>query len=243
MNQTELNADTLFAFQMALKGHKQFEWKSINSGWLKTDRVTSGAPHRIFHDIPEGWTRHDGEDWKGDKDAVIEEVMFCNGYKTEANKAASYYSSAGYFKHDSPHHRIYAYKLAANSPAIPEGFTAWNGGKNPLTKGEKCEWVLRDGSRIMNDFGTDEVWLWYHNSRDIIAYRVIEKKVIPWTMETCPQLPFEVKCKRTGNRHSLVAVVNGSNFFIDGESWRSGEHMLNYFTKGDGSPCGKEVEQ
>lgn len=118
MNQTELNADTLFAFQMALKGHKQFEWQTPDGHWNKTVNVSNSFPHRIYHDIPDGWTRHDGEDWKGDKDAKFEYIMFCDGVRMTSPEKAFWFSAENRFA-CSPEHRIYAYKLAAKSPAIP----------------------------------------------------------------------------------------------------------------------------
>lgn len=183
----QLDADTLFAFQMALKGHKQFEYHN-GVKWSPIGYIVSSYPHRIYHDIPKGWTRHDGEDWNGDGDSVIEQVMWMDGeISSQKSRPAKWWRDNGVnsFTEETPH-RIYAYKLAEKKP---------------------------------------------------------EKKVIPWTLETCPPLPFEVKCKRTGNRYSLVAFAKGDNICIAGESWSSGAYILEHFTKGDNSPCGTEVEQ
>ena len=116
----QLNADTLFAFQMAMNGHKQFEWKSIEGNWHKTQNVSSGLHHRIFHDIPDGWTRSYG-DWTGDKDAVIEKIMTCDGcISPNENQTAEWWGAKHCNNFISENHtaRIYAYKLA--KPAVIE---------------------------------------------------------------------------------------------------------------------------
>ena len=126
-------ADTLFAFQMALNGHKQFEWKSIEGDWLKTDSVSSGLPHRIYHDIPEGWTRHDGDEWKGDPRAVIEEVIICDGRVSKGENSVGYWSDhfSNSFTRDNHALRIYAYKLA--KPAVIEKkVVPWDFASAPL---------------------------------------------------------------------------------------------------------------
>lgn len=178
--QTELNADTLFAFQMALKGHKQFEYQSSGGNWHKKCTVSNSSPHRIYHDIPDGWERSYG-DWKGDKDTVLEEVMFYDGEIAERKKeTASYWMN--YVNNsfaDTQHKwRIYAYKLAAKSPEIPEGFTVWNGGDCPIGGQQKIEYIQRNGNRYAALAG-DCNWFDRGYANDIIAYRVIEKKVIP----------------------------------------------------------------
>ena len=247
LSKKQLDADTLFAFQMALKGHKQFEYLSGNRKWYSTSYVSAGTPHRIYHDIPEGWTRHDGEDYPGNPDDVIEAVMFCNGFKTEANKAASYYSAAEYFKHDSPHHRIYAYKLAAKSPAIPAGFTAWNGGECPVDGFSKVEYILRHNDEPSGpDVANALIWKHGAKAYDIIAYRVIEKKVIPWTFSEAPD-NLKVKDKDTGDVYAATIHTDGYSLFgkMDERDWIDAtfETLAADYLQLDGSICGKEVEQ
>lgn len=60
MNKTpeQQDQDTLDAFEMAtLKGHKKFEYLAQDGLWIETDTVDSCYPHRIVHEIPEGFTR------------------------------------------------------------------------------------------------------------------------------------------------------------------------------------------
>lgn len=191
----QLDADTLFAFQMAMKGHKQFEFLSLAGDWRKTDSVSSEFSHRIYHDIPEAWTRHDGEDWKGDNDAVIEGLIFCDG-QTDSEKG---------FK---------------------KGYTA--------------EWFRSAGN--VNSF-TDT-----HPYRRIYAYKLSEKpekKVIPWTLETCPTLPFEVVDKDSGSGYTVVerhAEGYRKNNDQNQKPWPWYVLLENYKLR-NGSPCGTEVEQ
>jgi len=118
----QLNADTLFAFEMALKGHKQFEYPAPSGHWHKISDVCSDYPCRIYHDLPSPeWTRHDGEDWKGDKDAVIEEVMFCNGTISPHKGERVRFWSRNFS--NEPQWRIYAYKLA--KPAVKKKVVPW----------------------------------------------------------------------------------------------------------------------
>jgi hypothetical protein len=163
---------------MALKGHKQFEWQSEVSGnWLKTHTVASDKNHRIYHDLPSPeWTRHDGEDWKGDKDAVIEEAMFGDGeVSSNKNKGVSYWSAGGVsnFNHENPEYRIYAYKLAKPSISIPEGFTKWDGGECPVEKVSDVEVIFRAPPHIPYQHCGERL-RWDHQGigGDIVAYRV-----------------------------------------------------------------------
>lgn len=236
--QEQLNADTLFAFQMALKGHKQFEYLSGNGKWYSTFDVSAGTPHRIYHDIPDGWTRNDGEGWKGDKDAVIEDVMFCDG-RTAKYKDIVVVGGVNNFTTPNHYARIYAYKLKAKSPEIPEGFTKHDGGKLPIDGDLRVEAIRILGSKYM---GLANHLSW----TDIIAYRVIEKKVIPWTWTETPLEGLRVKRKRDGKNFN-------ARFQVDGVLTIGGIHesvgKLSYETLAadylqlDGSVCGKEVEQ
>lgn len=245
MNQTELNADTLFAFQMALKGHKKFEYQHEGI-WLRTFDVSSIAPHRIYHDIPEGWTHHDGEDWKGDKDAVIEEVMYCNGKIPEdKNQPARFWTDEEFnsFTDSNHDYRIYAYKLAAKSPAIPEGFTAWNVGECPVDVDAKVEVIMKSGRRYTGAAGGC-IWKRPELPEQTASYRVIEKKVIPWDFATAP-LYGKAKRKDSGELFAFecfpmeVVVAQGHR------DYRSISYVLfaEKYLQLDGSVCGKEVEQ
>lgn len=181
MNKTteQLNADTLFAFQMALNGHKQFEF--LRSGiWTKCDAVSSIAPHRISHDIPECWTRHNGEDWKGDKDAVIEEVMFYSGRILKEERTAEYwgckYGINNFTKAESQENRIYAYKLAAKSPAIPvieKKVIPWTFADAPLNAKVKRK---SDGKIFRMSAHPDEAGLYptsYGSEGERVAYEIL----------------------------------------------------------------------
>lgn len=59
---------------------------------------------------------------------------------------------------------------------IPEGFTRWEGGEQPIPDTTRCHFVCRDGARFISIAG--EV-IWDHSSYgctydfDIIAYRVL----------------------------------------------------------------------
>lgn len=240
MNKTteQLNADTLFALQMALKGHNQFEFRHTNGSWSITSIVSSSSPCRIYHDIPDGWTRHDGGDYPGKQDDAIESVMFFNGHKTEAKKAASYYSVSGYWKHDSPHHRIYAYKLAAKSPEIPEGFTAHNGGKCPIAGDLRVKAIRISGSDYE---GIAKLVCW----TDIIAYRVIEKKVIPWEFNTRPKEPTFVY--RKGYITDSMIVAWGDDVVViatkHGLIKVTYDELLSDWLRSGGIVCGKEVDE
>jgi hypothetical protein len=195
--QTELNADTLFAFQMALKGHKQFEF--LTSGvWGRTPVVDSRFSCRIYHDLPsQEWTRHDGEDWKGDKDAKFEGVMFCNGRIKYGTTDLDYWTFGKSNFSGNPDGRIYAYKLAKQPPAIPEGFTKWDGGECPVAPETMVEAIIKAGTKATIPAGD---WNWGRNNSNgnIIAYRVIEKKVVPWMFESAPLRPVRVKHKSSG---------------------------------------------
>lgn len=241
--QTELNADTLYAFKMALKGHKQFEFQHTDGSWSCTSIVSSSSPCRIYHDIPEGWTRHDGEEWKGDKDVVIQEVMFCSGQILREERTAEYWSCKyglnNFTEAESHEDRIYAYKLAAKSPEIPE---------KPFAA-EKL--ALSQGKTIKYRWGGDRDWTdiaepkWTHG----VSYRVkpvLEKKVIPWTWTETPLEGLRVKRKRDGKNFN-------ARFQVDGVLTIGGIHesvgKLSYETLAtdylqlDGSICGKEVGQ
>lgn len=234
----QLNADTLFAFQMALKGHKQFEYQHPNGRWYRVNVVDSITPHRIYHDIPEGWTRHDGEDWKGDKDAVIEEVMYCSGaVSAHKNIRANDWNTR--FNYADPAFRIYAYKLAKQTPAIPKGFTSNNNaGDNsycPLAEDMIVEYIGKDGKQ-----GKDKARnLYWFN---VIAYRVLEKKVIPWTLESVPVgisvVSKDGSCKNVIVMAGKDIVILGGNGFS-----KSYETLADDYLQLDGSICGKEVEQ
>jgi len=242
----QLNADSLFAFQMAMKGHKQFEWKSIKGIWHKTHNVSSGPHHRIHHDIPGGWTRHDGEDWKGDKDAVIEEVIWCDGQRCEVkDKKATWWANVGVVNNwtTEPEVRIYAYKLAKPSISIPEGFTKWDGGECPVAPDTKVEYMRRDHST-----GKDEAkhLRWNHQGMewngDIIAYRVIPKKVVPWTFETAP-LCLKVQRKSDGEQFRCETYPSSALLLSKGMLKPSYETLASDYLQLNGEVCGTEVEQ
>lgn len=245
-NTEQLNADTLFAFTMALKGHKQFEWHD-GMKWLPTEYVNSLSSFRIFHDIPEGWTRHDGEDWKGDKDVVIEEVIWCDGQRCQVtDKKASWWANVGVVNNwtTETEGRIYAYKLAAKSPAIPEGFTKHDGVECPVSAETKVELIYKCGA-IETRNSSKTHWPHTNDQKDVIAYRVIEKKVIPWTVDSCPPLPFEVVVKDSKSGYTVVERHS------DGYRKNNDQHqkpwpwhvLLENYTMRDGSVCGTEVEQ
>lgn len=145
----------------------------------------------------------------------------------------------------SPEHRIYAYKLAAKSPAIPEGFILWNGGECPVAPETKVEYIQRNRERYKASAGHCR-WAHIQAANDIIAYRVIEKKVIPWDFETAPLRPVRVKRKRDGALFALgfypdgVAIFNTSSF---GGLPISYEALAADYLQLDSSPCRKEVEQ
>ncbi len=248
MNKTteQLNADTLFAFQMALKGHNQFEWQSEVSGnWLKTHTVTAEKNHRIYHDIPDGWKRSYGE-WTGDKDAVIEEVMWCDGEIDKQPKVSLFkIHEPNNFTSEDPQYRIYAYKLA-KSPAIPDGFTAWNGGECPVAPDTKVEVFYRCGeTETRNSSGSH--WPQTKHRKDIIAYRVIEKKVIPWTFFDCPY-DLRVRRKLDGklfraDPHPDDALLSASAYQDDEDNVVIYETLAADYLQLDGTVCGTEVEQ
>lgn len=71
--------------------------------------------------------------------------------------------------------------------------------------------------------------------------RVVPPAVVPWTRETCPPLPFEVRNKAYGNRYAVVAaLIEGVSV---GTSQDTGTfewgNLLQYYTMADGSPCGE----
>jgi hypothetical protein len=185
LTKEQLDADTLFAFQMALKGHKQFEYHN-GVKWSPIGYIVSSYPHRIYHDIPEGWTRHDGEDWNGDKDAVIEEVMWMDGkISSQKSRPAKWWRDNGgnSFTEATPH-RIYAYKLAEKP----------------------------------------------------------EKKVIPWTLETCPR---NLWVKRKGGDSECLAIAvckERGTLYLGGE-WVNFYKLMSDYLQPDNSPCGTEVGQ
>lgn len=242
----QLDADTLFAFQMALKGHEQFEFLSLAGDWRKTDSVSSEFSHRIYHDIPEGWTRHDGEDWKGDKDAKFDAAMFCSGRFFESHSNASFWinhCSNNYFSNKKTGDRIYAYKLAEKKPEIPEGFIRNNNaGDNsycPLSEDARVEYIGKCGTRGEEKAGQ---LFWYN----VIAYRVIEKKVIPWTIEEINLRVGQVvkSTNPTNPCRCVIAQTNGVMLWIGGDMIpRTPEYLMTSFSQLDNSPCGTEVEQ
>ena len=243
MNKTteQLNADALFAFQMALKGHREFEYQHQSGLWYRTDNVSTRCPHRIYHDIPEGWALHDGEDWKWDKDAVLEEIMTHDGMVSpNKNQTAAWWGGlhGNNFTAENHSARIYAYKLAAKSPAIPEAFTAHDGGKLPIDGDLRVEAIRILGSKYM---GLANHLSW----TDIIAYRVIEKKVIPWDFADAP-INSKVKRKSDGKIFRMSAYPDEAGLYPT--SYGSDGERVTYETLAadylqlDGSVCGKEVE-
>ena len=243
----QLNADTLFAFQMALDGHKQFEF--LHAGiWSRTEDVHSGFPHRIYHDIPEGWTRHDGEDWKGDKDAVIEEAMMYDGrVSLNKNQPAAWWGGllCNNFTAENHSVRIYAYKLAAKSPAIPAGFTAHSGGGCPVALDAKIDYILRDGWKGNTKTAGNLFWQTMNISADFIAYRVIEKKVIPWTFADAPAFA-RVMRKETAVEYVVAFFPDGvrlSRSCQPGHRIESYETLAADYLQLNNSPCGKEVDE
>lgn len=243
----QLNADTLFAFQMALEGHKQFEF--LHAGiWSRTEDVHSGLPHRIYHDIPEGWTRHDGEDWKGDKDAVIEEAMMYDGIVSlNKNQPAAWWGGllCNNFTAENHSVRFYAYKLAAKSPAIPAGFTAHSGGGCPVALDAKIDYILRDGWKGESKTAGNLFWDTMNTNADIIAYRVLEKKVIPWEFNTRPKEPTFVY--RKGYITDSMIVAWGDDVVViptkHGLIKVTYDELLSDWLRSGGTACGKEVEQ
>lgn len=242
----QLNADTLFAFQMALKGHEEFEY-CCNEHWHKTNRVFSDAPHRIYHDIPEGWTRHYGEDWKGDKDAKFEGVMFCDGLRTAERTVCELRDAKlNTFNAQDHKYRIYAYKLAAKSPAIPKGFTKHDGGKCPIAIGVKFDLMFRTGYKAEKRTQASQYrWTHKHEDDDIIAYRVIEKELIPWEFNTRPKEPTFVYRKGYITDSMIVAwgddvVVIATKHGLINVTY---DELLSDWLRSGGSVCGKEVEQ
>ena len=251
MNKTteQLNSDTLFAFQMALKGHKQFEWQSEVSGnWLKTHTVTPDRNHRIYHDLPkeEGWTRHAREDWKGDKDAVIEGVMFCDGRVSKGESNAVYWADhyASSFTREDPKYRIYAYKLAKPAVSIPDGFTKWEGGECPVSPETMVEYIMRRVTRVNGpDIARDLKWKHLGLEFDIIAYRVIEKKVVPWTIEEINLRVGQVvkSTNPTNPCRCVITETNGVMVWIGGDMIaRTPEYLMTYFLQLNGEVCGTE---
>jgi hypothetical protein len=189
-----------------LKGHKQFEWQTKEREWKRCVAVDSMQNHRIYHDIPEGWTRHDGELYKARASDLIEQVMFCTGELSKSPKGdGCAYNWDSEFNHKDPSRRIYAYKLAKPAISIPEGFTKWDGRDEcPVAPDAMVEVILKDGE-MHKRFARN--WNWEAGLKyAIIAYRVIEKKVVPWTRETCPSLPFEVIGIETPNRAAVIGA-------------------------------------
>jgi hypothetical protein len=210
-NQEKLNADTIFAFRMALNGHKQFEYQLPDGDWIRNNSVSSNYPYRIYHEIPGGWTRHDGEDWKGDKDAKFEAVIFCDGrISHNKNTTAEFWSKRNSNFTGGPEGRIYAYKLAEQTPAIPEGFTKWDGGERPVAPETEVEYMMRDRS-VSKDKAKS--LRWNHNGTewagDIIAYRVIPKKVLPWTFGDAPLVAMMVR-KSDGQKVRFASHFDGA---------------------------------
>jgi hypothetical protein len=64
------------------------------------------------------------------------------------------------------------------SEEIPEGWTAWSGGENPVP-GTMVELMIRGGVKRPTPWRADHV-RWQHEGRglDIIAYRVIEAEKV-----------------------------------------------------------------
>jgi len=331
----QLNANTIFAFQMAVKGHDRFQFL-LGDSWQFCSSVSNTYPHRIYHDIPEGWTLHDGEEWKGDKDAKFEAVMFCDGRVIKNENSVKYWSDhyANIFTREDPKYRIYAYKLAKPAwklgnevnghklpdgdkwttpvgkewtaemlpegtrpimeselrklpndaeyfkpndkewvaslyqdcrateyhtrntfyrtrtpipkPAlsIPEGFTKWDGGECPVAPKAIIEYIMRKVTRVIGpDIARDLKWKHRGLEFDIIAYRVIPKKVVPWTIEEINLRVGQVvkSTNPTNPCRCVITQTNGVMVWIGGDMIaRTPEYLMTYFLQLNGEVCGTE---
>ena len=79
-------------------------------------------------------------------------------------------------------------------------------------------------------------------SQDVSEYRIKpEPRVVPWTRETCPPLPFEVR-NELGDRFTIVSAQKEGYRLAGNSSVYSWQRLKDMFTLRDGSPCGEVVE-
>lgn len=67
---------------------------------------------------------------------------------------------------------------------------------------------------------------------------------VPWTRETCPPLPFEIRT-RSGQRYSVLSLDNFGAYYTVGHSifYVAYQTMVTAFTMFDGSPCGQPASR
>lgn len=94
---------------------------------------------------------------------------------------------------------------------------------------------------------SNEKWLTVYQAEGIPIWDddtprrpVPAKRIIPFTRDTLPTLPFEVR-SRNGNRYCVVAALYDNVKTGQGAEW-SYQQLLETFTFPDGRPCGQEVE-
>lgn len=112
------------------------------------------------------------------------------------------------------------------------------------------EWKNNRGAEIQGrERGSRAEWRadkYEAGNWDVWDYRVAPApKYVPWTRETCPELPFEVRQKLGGHRTSVVAVREDELTYILAGTRKVDSVSFDYaiinWTMRDGSPCGTEV--
>lgn len=127
-------------------------------------------------EIPDGWTKWDGNSgWSGSEGDIVD-VLFRSGRKLCNLTAACFY-----LKHTNIPDDIIAFKVVTRHkpeelPKIPKGWTRWNGGR---WKGEPNDFVsvlLKNGRKPTETIAS--YFRWEHTGKDddIIAYRKGKRK-------------------------------------------------------------------
>ena len=123
-----------------------------------------------------------------------------------------------------------------------DGWIPHDGGACPVDGETRVDVKLENG-RVFTDLARNRTWEYDDFWIRITHYRLAPApKFIPWTRETCPPLPFEVRHNEHRNRHTVVAALEhyvklGGH--SDGPNYK---RLMKEYTLPNGSPCGTEVK-
>jgi hypothetical protein len=159
------------------------------------------------------------------------------GYYEASKKHLAFWTSDG---------RIDMYSTRSNEQDlveahdIPEGFIEWHGGECPVDENASVEVVLR---QLPRDVLKRKARSWNWGSGDgghgIVAYRVVQRKLRPFTKDEF--FPFRDSwfVYKDGNDNGAYPCQRYDDDCVTINSYRhSWEQVLNYFRFSNGQPCG-----
>jgi hypothetical protein len=164
----------------------------------------------VLPDIPEGFIR-----WRGGKECPVDGGAKVEYVTRAGGKIITGLAKSVRWTHAGFGGDVMAYKVVA--PAIPDGFTPWNGGECPVPNGSKVDLILRSDIGTYTPGLAAEEYRWSHINKtsDIIAYRLITPAYRAFTNgdEFMPRDNERVRWKDT-SRKERTNIHTYSDIFV-----------------------------